>query len=132
MATAVQQALATAVEGLLYQSETDAPFQMFAWPDGTGSLTPERVRACSGHRPDAPVSALSLAEFFADLTGDEEWYGEAERVTARKYRSLLDVVHHYLTDARVYKVGRVQVEIYIVGRTTDGDWAGVKTNAVET
>jgi hypothetical protein len=37
-----------------------------------------------------------------------------------------------VTDIRVFKVGRVNLDVYVVGRTKEGDWAGVQTKAVET
>jgi len=32
----------------------------------------------------------------------------------------------------VIRVGKIRIEIYIIGKTNDGMFAGVKTHAVET
>jgi hypothetical protein len=37
-----------------------------------------------------------------------------------------------LEDIRVIRVGRIQVDIYVIGNTKDGEVAGIKTFAVET
>jgi hypothetical protein len=33
---------------------------------------------------------------------------------------------------KVYKVGDSKLKVYVVGQTTDGHWAGVQTEALET
>ena len=38
-----------------------------------------------------------------------------------------------LSGVKVYKIGdEAEREVYIVGKTTNGQWAGLKTKAVET
>jgi hypothetical protein len=38
-----------------------------------------------------------------------------------------------LSDVAVYKIGdEPEKELFVVGKTKDGKWAGVKTTAVET
>jgi hypothetical protein len=32
----------------------------------------------------------------------------------------------------VFRVGQTQIDILIIGKTKDGQWAGIKTRAVET
>jgi hypothetical protein len=43
------------------------------------------------------------------------------------------VLNEQLTGIKGYKVGdEAERELYIVGRTKDGKWAGLKTTVVET
>ena len=35
-----------------------------------------------------------------------------------------------ITDIQVFRVGRVEIEVYIIGKTKD-TWAGLKTRLVE-
>ena len=132
MATAVINDLKKATKGLLYPSETDEPFQTFLWKDGGDTLATEEFLRLSGHKQGSNVEPVQLEEFFADLTTDQDWYGETEKATARKYRQLLQTLKKHLSDLRVFRVGKVDLEIYIVGKTPSGDWAGIKTKAVET
>ena len=78
------------------------------------------------------VENVGLGEFFHDLIQDQEWHDADGKKTVEKYRNLLTVLKEHLTDVKVFKVGEVEIDIYIVGQTATGDWAGVMTTAVET
>lgn len=131
-ANAVLAMLRDAVNGLLYMSESNEPFDVVYWKGDCTPLDAGRVLKLAGHPPDTPIAVVPLDDFFKDLTQDQDWFGEEEKVDAQRYRKLLDVIKSRLTDAKVYRIGEVNVEIYIVGQTPGGDWAGVKTLAVET
>ena len=118
-------ALKNASKGLLYPSETDAPFEPFSWGKADGDLTPEKVARLAGASAGATVEEQSLADFFKDLTADGAEHAEA-------FRKLQQAIGERLSGARVFRVGRVNIDVYIVGRTADGEWAGLKTQSVET
>jgi hypothetical protein len=43
------------------------------------------------------------------------------------------VLQEQLSGVKVYKVGdEAEKQVYIVGKTADGKWAGLKTTVVET
>jgi len=48
------------------------------------------------------------------------------------HQSRLEVIRQHLSDAKVFKVGHRKVSVFIVGKTDEGDAAGLKTTAVET
>ncbi len=121
-ANAVVKELTTAVKGLLYQSETDAPLEAFAWPGAAGPPDEAAVRANTKAAEDAPVARVTLAEFTRTIP--EESRGD--------YAPLFAVLRNKLKGVAVFKVGEVNIDVYVVGRTTDGQYAGVKTHAVET
>ena len=56
--------LKEASEGLLFISESDAPFEVVRWK-GDGKLTPAQLLQLTGHPPNAPVQVVSVDEFFA-------------------------------------------------------------------
>jgi len=123
------KALKDASEGLLYQSESDEPFTVFKWK-GEGELTKEAVLKRARKPASASVEELSLEEFFKDLTAAQDWHGEKAVVT--QYTKLLEVIRQNLSEAKVFKVGQRKVTVFIVGKTDEGDGAGIKTSAVET
>jgi len=52
---------------------------------------------------------------------------------AKKFQKLAKVLQEQLTGVKVYKVGdEAEKAAYIVGKTTGGKWAGLKTTVVET
>ncbi|MDB6022244.1 MAG: Nuclease inhibitor-like protein [Pedosphaera sp.] len=128
----IDTALQQATQGLLYQSETDAPFEIIHWPNGAASLDPKTVLKLSGHKPKDPVETMSVDEFFKPLTDVQAWFGKEEKAAAQKYRQLREVIQQQLNNPEVFKVGKIQVDVFIVGRSPQGHWAGLKTKAVET
>jgi len=132
MSHATVEALKKASKGLLYQSETDAPFEVFTWRGGKNGLSKKKVLELGKHDAGAPVEEESLDDFFGELTKEEDWHGPEEKADAKKYQSLLKAVKEHLSGAKVFKVGEREKAVYIVGKTPEGDWAGLKTKAVET
>jgi hypothetical protein len=122
-ATAIQKAAA----GLLYPSESDAPFDLVRWDSSKGDPSPATVAAVAGgkgKRKARPVDEVSPDEFFAAL---------AETDDAAKFKALEQTLNKVLTDMRVYRVGgSARVDIYILGRAASGEWLGLHTTSVET
>ena len=126
------QDLQKAIKGLLYTSESDSPFDVVHWAKQEPMLTERDLRSLAGKSPDAHVEEVGLDEFFHDLTQDQEWHDADDKKTVERYRTLLAVLNGDLNDLKVFKIGEAKVDVYIVGRTATGDWAGIKTEAVET
>jgi hypothetical protein len=125
-------ALIKASKGLMYPSETDAPFEVFTWKNGTAPLTPARLLALGELDPASPVDAKTVDDFFAPLIAEKDWHGREEKAIVQKFKELRQAVDANLTDPKVYRVGAIEIAIYLVGKTHDGDWAGLKTTSVET
>jgi hypothetical protein len=133
MPTATQAVLEQASAGLLYQSETDAPWEVVAWASATGTPTAAEVKRLGRHRAAGTTAAeVPLDAFFAPLVADQDWYGDEEKAIARRYRDLLAAIQQHLTSPVVVKVGTRKVTVYVVGAAAEGGWAGLKTKAVET
>ncbi len=133
MDTNLKKILTEATGGLLYQSESDYPFEYVEWdlPESQ-SLTEEQVRRCSGRPPDAPVVVQSLAKLFGRLTEVKDWYGEEETRTAGQYAALKEKLEKELTGIQVFRIGSIETDVFILGKSPSGKWAGLKTKAVET
>jgi Nuclease A inhibitor-like protein len=125
-------ALTKASTGLRYQSESDEAFTTFTWKKAEGDLTKEKLLERARKPASSPVQEVPLEDFFKDLTTQQGWQGEEEKAALEKYRNLLKVLRQSLSDVKVFKVGETKVSVFIVGKTAEGDWAGLKTTAVET
>jgi hypothetical protein len=125
-------ALQQAAQGLTFESETDAPWEAFAWPTARGTPSGAGVRRWGRHGAGTPVEEQAVEEFFAPLCREQDWYGDEERAVAAKYRALLDVVTRCLKTPKVVRVGERRVTVYVVGTASEGGWAGLRTTAVET
>ena len=76
--------------------------------------------------------AFRLVVGGADLIALQDWYGPEEKVTARRYRRLERLLRTSLSDLEGFKVGERDVDVYVIGKTPDGEFAGIATKAVET
>jgi len=130
--------LEEATRGLLFMSESDYPFEVVRW-EGIEEVTPEYLRRVAGQDATAaaagaaaPVEERTVAEFFRVAAGEQEWKGEADIALAKRYQSLVRLLEENLTDVKVYRVGEINIGVYVVGRSAEGNWLGVSTQLVET
>ena len=126
--------LKIASEGLIYISETDAPFEPFIWKTEKPltEVTALDVIKFAEQKPDAKVAEKTLDDFFRQPTEIQDWFGDEEKAQVEKYLKLKELLTEKLKGTKVFKIGDVQIDIYIVGIDAVGNWAGVKTKAVET
>ncbi len=129
-------ALEEASRDLLYMSESDYPLTPFLWERekvGEAGVTPESVAAFAGHPADTPVETADFESFFEAAQAEEEWYEPEELLQAKGFQNLVALLKAQLADLQVYKVGgEPEREVFVVGRTETGDYAGVSTRVVET
>jgi len=118
---AFQVLLKTACAGLLFRSETDAELEPILW-ENCGELTVAELLKRLGRAADTPVETMELAGFFRAVS----------RAHRPAFDALAKLLNGHLAGVKVFKIGEVELEVYIVGTTKDGHWAGVKTQVVET
>ncbi len=123
--------IAEAAEGLIFISETDAPIDPFRW-EQADEVTVETVREMAQIDVDSPAEEADVDAFFSKLTAKKEWFGDRENERAERFAELFDVQRANLRDLRVFRFGRIQVSICVVGLDAEGCLAGVMTKAVET
>lgn len=116
--------------GLVYMSETDAEITPFEGGPAD-AVTAANLLAQAGAAGDAAVEERDFEQVFSRLTrtyeGDDE-----QNARAGRFEVLKAAMTENLRDVKVFAVGRVQVDIYMVGLDGEGNLSGVKTRAVET
>jgi hypothetical protein len=105
MSKDVLEALKEASRGLLYPSETDAPFEPFVWEEEEGKPDKARVLELIGRPEKTRAKVMSLNAFFRDVTQEEDWHDAEEKAEVRKFRELVQALKGALTDIKVFKVG---------------------------
>ena len=123
--------LKSLTEGLSYQSESDYPVEPYARAASGGAPTAEEF-AKGREGDDAAVRELDFDSFFGNYTDEQDWWGDEERAVAKKFQALVRFLKENLKDIKVYRVGDVEADVYVVGKTDAGGFAGVKTKIVET
>jgi hypothetical protein len=118
-------------ENLYYISETDAEILPFAGKQAK-AVTREEILRQTGNSPDAPVEERDFAEVFKRLTKIQDWFGEEETATAERFAVLQKFLEKNLKDLKIFKIGKVELDVYFVGLDERGVLTGIKTKAVET
>lgn len=120
-----------ACEGLIYVSEADAPVRVFSG-EVAAHVSRSTVLRQTGSKAEETVAEPAFDQFFSRLTAIQPWFGENESARAKKFLDLQKLIEENLSDLKVFKIGRVQIRIYVVGLDADGRLTGVVTGAVET
>jgi hypothetical protein len=132
MSSYILDQLNSAVQGLLYQSESDEPFAVLHWRDAGAACGPEQVRVRAKCPSGTSIRTKSLDDFFQDLVAEKSWHGGEEKTAARKYQRLKDLIVKELPNAQVFLLGEIEVLIWIVGKAGQDDWFALTTKSIET
>ena len=96
------------------------PLEPFLWDD-SAALTPKHLRELAGTQGGIEEETL---DDFLDAVPPED---------KPKFDKLAAVLREQLSAIKVYKVGdEAEKQAFVVGKTSDGKWAGLKTAVVET
>jgi histidine triad (HIT) family protein len=116
-------ALQKASKGLSMPSESDAHFEAFLWDKAGDKLTQDQVVNLAGADEGTAVEEDTLDGLFRTVPSEDK----------ARFQKLAAAIQQQLSGVKVYKVGdEAERDVYIVGKTTDGKGAGLKTSVVET
>lgn len=125
--------LKQASDGLLFMSESDYPFEVVFWPAETQeNLTEQKLLQLTSHSQDVLVEKVDLDYFFRNSAQEKDWHDRQQEETVKKFQLLVETLKSNLSDIQVYRVGTIDIDVYIVGKTSSGDLAGLSTKVVET
>ena len=120
-------------QDLVWMSESDYPFDTFTWSNQeVKEVNTQNLLQKTHHSLDAPVKVIDVEKFFQRATDEKDWYDSEEIEIAKKYQALVETLKQNLDNIQVYKIGDVEIDVYIVGQLKSGDWVGLSTKAVET
>ncbi|NEP41648.1 MAG: nuclease [Okeania sp. SIO2H7] len=118
---------------LLWTSESDYPFVVFLWElDQEIELDIPTFLELTKNPPDTSIKSLIFESFLAIAVTPKDWHDERKEEEVKRYQNLVAILEECLKDLRVYKIGEVTVDVYIVGTTPSGDLAGLSTVSIET
>jgi hypothetical protein len=115
--------------GLTYISETDAAIEPYAGGHVESVDVDHFIPNKTG---ESKHETLSPEVFFERLTAERDWYGPKEKEIARRFAELEKLLNENLKDLTVFRIGRIQFYIYVVGLDAENSLIGIKTKAVET
>ena len=130
--SSVSSALKKASAGLFMISESDYPFKGFSWKgQAATTLNKSNILKLAGKTANTPVEETTLDKFFSVATEDQTWHSPEEKENVKKFRNLVKVIKVNLKNVKVFRVGTVTIDVYIVG-SADKDLVGLSTKLVET
>ena len=127
----VKEQIKRACKGLYFTSETDAEILPF-FGSQAQAATSKEILSQTKSTSDTPVEERDFREFFARLTEIQDWFGDEEKATAQRFADLKDLLERNFRDLKVFKIGKTQLDVYVVGLNAENNLLGIKTKAVET
>ena len=116
--------------GLLWYSESDYPFETVYW-ENVDNIE-EKLLEVTNSIGHTRLQVRELDKFFDRVTEEEDWYNDEEMAECKRYQELVKLLKTNLKDIKVYRVGEVEVNCYILGKTENNAIAGLSTISVET
>lgn len=129
----LHQQFQDAVTDLWWTSETDAPFEVIVWPQAfeQGFSVPELLKL-TGLETELPIQEIPFEQFFFPALQVQDWYGEEEKADVSRFQLLKALIESHLTEIKVFRMGEIQLDLFILGKTEGNDWIALATQAVET
>lgn len=127
----LQQELMSVADRVLLKSEIEAPFEFSYYSLRPGEqFTPETVVEWAGKPAGMTVETKELDAFIDEMKGIVPDVRTADN-QPKLYQQLTDKLHELLQDVQVYCITQVGTEVFILGKTGNGDYAGLKTMVIE-
>lgn len=124
------QKLELATVDLLWLSEAEYPFQVYYWQDAANFA--QKALLPHNNSPEIKIAIQEFHSFFASVTKEQTWHNEEEKKEIKRYQALVDLMAENLTDIRVYLLGQVEIDVYILGETANKAIAGLTTKMITT
>jgi hypothetical protein len=119
--------------GLTFMSESDYPVKPFApAAQGPQPRTAQEIIAAQKPAADASVTEREVDSFFNAAVQERAEQTPEAQATAKRFQALVKWLKENLSELKVYRVGGVEADVYVLGRTAAGTIAGVTTKVVET
>ncbi len=119
------------VKGLYYTSETDAEIEPFVG-EKAEFVNQEIIILQTGAAADSKIEERNFDEFFSRLTEIQDWFGDEEKKISAKFLQLEKILKAQLKELNVFKIGQIELDIYVVGLDSNSILTGIKTKSVET
>ncbi len=115
----------------MFVSESDFPLRVIQLGDSADLAAPALLVAV-GKPPTSSVEQVTVDELFGYAAQSQPWHTAQESLTVARYQALLAFLNTALKGARAFRVGSIDVDVYALGKSADGQWLGVATKLVET
>lgn len=125
--------LAELLSDLYYPSESDEPIEYVDYPiNFDPPLTTGHIRDLLLITPEIYIQEISETDFWEPAITDQDWYEEEEKERTQRFLELQRRVDQLLNNRQVFRIGDGEMDLYLLGKKSDGHWAGLKTLVIDT
>lgn len=130
--TLLKESIAPLLTDLLYPSESDEPVTFVTcYLSQEAPLTEVQIKEWQMVPPSVYVEEGSVDDFWAPVLTNENWYGDDEKKRTATFQKLKAILDAQLTGQQVFRQGKTEITVYLLGRQADGTRAGIQTTVVE-
>lgn len=123
--------LELATRDLSWLSEAEYPFEVIYWQD-ISEINANTLLQRYNYPPETKIVIQTLPLFFARVTEMQDWHNQTEQTEVKQYQALVALIVENLRSPQVYLLGEIEIDAYILGKTTDNAIAGIATKIVAT
>lgn len=116
---------------LFWSSEAEYPLDVFYW-NKSDNFDEHTLLKLRNYPAETKIAIREFHSFLDSATRSEPWHNEAEQLEVRRYQAIANLIAENLTDVRVYLLGEVEIDVYILGKTRHQAIAGLTTKMVRT
>ena len=118
---------------LMYPSESDEKIEYFEMEVSTDeNFSLANFSMYNGIKPETEIVEIDFDKFFEPLIKLEDWFGDDEKRWAEDSLKLKQLLSEKLKDVKIYKVGKIECDVYLFGKSGECKWEGIKTKLIET
>jgi len=121
--------LQKATADLWYPSEIDAPLSVVFWP--VDQLDNDTLKQLLSSESES-VNRQPPEQFFQPIFSNPFWRTSQVEHLAQRYEALQCLVYDTLDNLYTYRIGTVEVSLYLIGQHSSGGYVGLCTTVVET
>lgn len=125
-----KESLLNASKNLLFPSESDYPFTYFFFPSASRLPSASAFAKLIG-KPKEPVDTTKTFSSLFDRLTMADPHDPVSVQNAKRFEALESIFRSIYTKLAVYRVGSIQVQVYIAGVNACG-MSGLQTVSIET
>ncbi len=118
---------------LTYPSESDEAIEWVSLKvSGAPPLTMTDVLFYLGYPPDVTIEEINPDLFWQPVTQAQDWFGDFELAQVKVFEEIKKTMTEQLVGQQCFRIGRVGIDVYLLGQQFEKEWGGLKTKVVET
>ncbi|GAB3531331.1 hypothetical protein GCM10027443_13350 [Pontibacter brevis] len=127
----LKEELKQTIDGLLMKSDVEAPFEFFYRElEEDEEFSTDKLTEWTGEAVGMDVKTWELDEFFQEMGGVSADARNKGETNEKRYQMLKSKLNELLEDVKVYMITEIGSQVFIIGKTENGDYAGLRTMVV--